>query len=814
MDNGQIKHTDIAEVGVMKPFQDELIATIQIINTMDADLISIAKSLKKALSDGTTTSTDAIRKQTEAVKQSKEAMSLKEIQTKELAKAQAKLDAVTDEGARTLAQYNLKIQEATRENREFAKASSDQIGAYEKASMKLNQLTKEWKNLAIVQQENTVRGKELKKQIDELDATLKKVDYQTGKFSRNVGNYKSGFNGLGNSINQLTRELPSIGNSFQTFTMAISNNVPMLADQISILKATNAELIANGGKAIPIWKQLGSAIFSFNTLISLAITATTVFGKEIGEFLKNLFKSSSAVDAMAESTQRLKDVQDKATASAVEENVKLTILLKTAQDHTLSLQDRKKAVDELQATYPSYLGNLSDEQILAGDTAKAEMELRNAILSKAKAQASTTAIVENEKKRLELLKSLKEAEVNLNDKLARQETAMQRLKGDRTGSESIAMMTQSATQSAISARKEVENLRTEIKILDNENNTLLNNIVKVQPIVNTLVKDNNNLGDKNIKNNKELVKSKKEVIKVIEDEIEAVRKQEYAEVGLVNAKQVSSDAEKKLFAIGKQRKEQAKAESDLIDSGVALLQKNANKSNEIKQRQIDNEINLNKQRIEDLKNLAIRGSQDASNNLVFEERKQAELEAKREKALKNQKKQELLFAGLKAYSANVERNPNTALVTTLKDLTMLTTALSALPSFLEGTEDTGQGGNLDSKGGFKAILHPNERVLTKDQNKKLGDISNEELATIGNLYNKGLLTNSDFDRVPMSRYVDDRLIVKTEQMFNEIKDLKEIIKNRPSQNIQYDELSKIATETIKSQFKSESTSRKIGGLRG
>jgi len=169
---------------------------------------------------------------------------------------------------------------------------------------------------------------------------------------------------------------------------------------------------------------------------------------------------------------------------------------------------------------------------------------------------------------------------------------------------------------------------------------------------------------------------------------------------------------------------------------------------------------------------------------------------------------------LKAYSANVERNPNTALATTLKELIALSGALASLPTFLDGTEDTGSGGNLDSKGGFKAILHPNERVLTKDQNKKLGDISNEELATIGSLYNKGLLTNSDFDRVPMSRYVDDRLINETRQMANEIKDLKEIVKNRPSQNIQYDELSKIATETIKSQFKSESTSRKIGGLRG
>jgi hypothetical protein len=49
------------------------------------------------------------------------------------------------------------------------------------------------------------------------------------------------------------------------------------------------------------------------------------------------------------------------------------------------------------------------------------------------------------------------------------------------------------------------------------------------------------------------------------------------------------------------------------------------------------------------------------------------------------------------------------------------------PSFFVGTEDTGKGGNVDSKGGFHAILHPNERVLTKEQNKQLKGLSNDEL---------------------------------------------------------------------------------------
>src|SRR3990167_1927010 len=57
-------------------------------------------------------------------------------------------------------------------------------------------------------------------------------------------------------------------------------------------------------------------------------------------------------------------------------------------------------------------------------------------------------------------------------------------------------------------------------------------------------------------------------------------------------------------------------------------------------------------------------------------------------------------------------------------------------SFKEGTEDTGGAGNVDADGGKLAIIHPNERILTKEQNQALGGITNEDLVSRFNMFPK------------------------------------------------------------------------------
>jgi hypothetical protein len=104
--------------------------------------------------------------------------------------------------------------------------------------------------------------------------------------------------------------------------------------------------------------------------------------------------------------ETMSEVNKNLSKIASEELSRSKILLETAKNTNLSYEQRIKAVDELQKRYPDYLGNLSKEEILAGNTAKAENELSKALINRATAMAAINMIEENVRKRLENQKKL------------------------------------------------------------------------------------------------------------------------------------------------------------------------------------------------------------------------------------------------------------------------------------------------------------------------------------------------------------------------------------------------------------------------
>lgn len=92
-------------------------------------------------------------------------------------------------------------------------------------------------------------------------------------------------------FSQVARELPSLAMGPQMFILAISNNLPMLADAISDVRKQNELLAASGQKGVPVWKQLASSIFSWQTALVAAISLGIVFGKDIANWVSSLFKA-------------------------------------------------------------------------------------------------------------------------------------------------------------------------------------------------------------------------------------------------------------------------------------------------------------------------------------------------------------------------------------------------------------------------------------------------------------------------------------------------------------------------------------------
>jgi hypothetical protein len=192
--------------------------------------------------------------------------------------------------------------------------TSEKIGAYQKLDIEYKKAVKGAQDEAAAL---VAVSKAKENNIDKakrLSTELQKIDASVGKYNRNVGNYASGWNGLANSVNQLTREAPAFANSLNTGFMALSNNIPILADEINNLKIRNQELAASGKPTESVIKTLAGALFSWQSALSVGVTLLTVYGAKLIEYAFNTDAAKKSTDNL---TKSLKDNEDQ-----IKENVK------------------------------------------------------------------------------------------------------------------------------------------------------------------------------------------------------------------------------------------------------------------------------------------------------------------------------------------------------------------------------------------------------------------------------------------------------------------------------------------------------------
>lgn len=244
-----------------------------------------------------------------------------------------------------------------------------------------------------------VRGLEaglnsLKKTKEEA-AKTPSIDIDTEAVTRKTNNLKMQFS-------QVARELPSLAMGPQMFILAISNNLPMLADAIADVRKQNELLAASGKKGVPVWKQLASSIFSWQTALVAAISLGIVFGKDIANWVKELISGKKAIDNNKEALENYKKAMLDSKQAAQEEIVQLNLLYQAAVDSSKGMNERISAVKELKKEFPQYFKNLSDEEVLVGKAADKYNELATAIMASAKAQAAKETLIKNSKEILDL----------------------------------------------------------------------------------------------------------------------------------------------------------------------------------------------------------------------------------------------------------------------------------------------------------------------------------------------------------------------------------------------------------------------------
>ena len=429
-----------------------------------------AKGLQKPISEGGG-ATEEGRKKIDAY----------EKQVRSLANAEIQLKLALTETAQEIAVLKKQTADQNYLNKLQAKLANSMAGSYNalSAQYELNKI--KMNNLSQAYLENTEAGKKLVKETAEIYAAMDKYQKSTGKHTLSVGNYKQAFDGLGFSISQVARELPSLAISANTFFLAISNNIPMVIDEIQKLRAANEAASKAGEAQVSITGKLVKSLFSFNTVMVLILTAFSIWGKDITNWIGSLFKGKTTVDQLKRSTADLKDAMLEAGKSAVNESVRLNILYKAATDSTRSQNERLKAVKELKKEYPEYLKNLSDEAIMTGNASKEYKELAKHILSVAMARAYEEKIQKNAKEVIDLEEKKNQVLEEGRKTYQKQQKEIEELKRSSKGIGVGAVALEAALQGQASAwntaKKEAKSYDDQIAVINKSSEELAKKVV-------------------------------------------------------------------------------------------------------------------------------------------------------------------------------------------------------------------------------------------------------------------------------------------------------------------------------------------------
>lgn len=202
-----------------------------------------------------------------------------------------------------------RIVKLTNQLNNSAVGSYNQLAAqYELNKIKLNAMSAEERNAVGV-------GKELEEETLNIYKQMIKLQEATGNHRLSVGNYKLAWNGLGNAMNQIIRELPSATMGINTFFLAISNNIPVLIDEIDNVRQRNKLAQAEGAKTTSVIKTIMGAIFSWQSALILLLTALSMNGKEILDWISKAIKGRAAAIKFTDAIDNINKELEKTNGS-------------------------------------------------------------------------------------------------------------------------------------------------------------------------------------------------------------------------------------------------------------------------------------------------------------------------------------------------------------------------------------------------------------------------------------------------------------------------------------------------------------------
>jgi hypothetical protein len=214
--------------------------------------------------------------------------------------------------------------------------------------------------------------------------------------------YKQALDDLQSSVNGLNSKLPSFADGIKAGLQAIGEKLPEVVDAMVKLNAQNKELAATGQKPKSILKGLADSLFSLNSLVSVGITLLASYSGVIIDWVSDMIKGQTTLSALGKAMkdntaviEAINKTRLKGAQSAQTELTALDSLYRATQNHNLSLDERKKAINALKDQFPQTFKNINDETILTGKAAGAYKNLTEQILASAYAEAYKNKITAN-----------------------------------------------------------------------------------------------------------------------------------------------------------------------------------------------------------------------------------------------------------------------------------------------------------------------------------------------------------------------------------------------------------------------------------
>ena len=305
----------------------------------------------------------------------------------EVAQAQERLRAAQAASREQAHELNIQAREANRIAKLQAQLNLSEAGSYNQlaAQYELNKIKLNAMSAAERQAEGS--GKQLEAETLALYVQMQKLQEATGNHRLSVGNYAKSWDGLGISVSQVVRELPAAAVSMNTFFLGISNNIPILIDEIQKLKAENKELIAQGKQAKSVVGSVAKALFSWNTLLVVGLTILSMHGKAIIDWIASSIKGRTEAIKYADAIDNVNKELEKTNGSYGKNITTLKRLsqewknLSSQKEQLQWIRDNKTEFDQLDIS----VTNVTDaENIFVNHTDV----MVNALKARAKAAAA------------------------------------------------------------------------------------------------------------------------------------------------------------------------------------------------------------------------------------------------------------------------------------------------------------------------------------------------------------------------------------------------------------------------------------------